>query len=121
MRNLGRQIHISAKRVLQDLKSNKEILSELYIKLSKMTPKTDYFLKAQKQLSDISKKDFLKLFDKRKIIFVLAVLDSGRNSSRNFSKISDFKSNIAKFCLQQLTQEMRLLDVELKVLEIEKS
>jgi len=120
MRNLGRQVHISARRIVQDLKTGKKFLAELYDVLKNSTGTSSYSIAVKKQLAGINKKDFLLIFDKRELVFVIAVLDSSIVSSRTFSDITKFNSNIAKFCLQQLRQEMRLLDIELKILQIEK-
>jgi uncharacterized protein (TIGR04141 family) len=119
MRNLGRQVHISAKRILQDLTSGRAFLTKLYDELYNMKATKPYFINAQKELMKMNKTDFLSLFDNRRPVFILAVLDDSKKGKRTFANIKDYDSNIAKFCMQQLRQEMRSLEVELKVLEIE--
>lgn len=118
MRNLGRQVHISARRILQDLKSGRQYLGLLYDELSNKVATTSYFINAKAQLKHYTRSKFLKLFDDRKPVFVVAVLDSSKKGNRSFADITKFNSNIAKFCLHQLSQEVRLLDTELKILEI---
>jgi uncharacterized protein (TIGR04141 family) len=119
MRNLGRQVHISARRIIQDLKSGKEFLGKLYDELINKTATTSYFKTAQIELKKYTRSEFLTLFDKRKPIFVVAVLDSSKKAKRSFADITKYNSNIAKFCLHQLSQEIRLLDTELKILEVQ--
>jgi len=120
MRNLGRQVQISARRIGQDLKTGREFLGKLYDTLAKKDAKSAYFKNAQSELLKITKAQFLELFDNRKPVFVLAVLDSSNKNKRSFADITKYNSNIAKFCLHQLSQEMRLLNMELKVLEVQK-
>ena len=119
MRNLGRQVHIAAKRIQEDLTTGKKYLDELYDTLANMKANEPYFLAAQKQLVSFPKAKFLKLFDGRKPIFIVAVLDESNTGNRDFSDMQKYKSNIAKFCLQQLRIEMRVMAMEFKIVEIE--
>jgi uncharacterized protein (TIGR04141 family) len=119
MRNLGRQVHISARRVVQDLKSGKGFLGKLYDELLNKSATTTYFKNAQFELKKHTKHQFLKIFENRKPVFVLAILDSSKKGKRSLADITNYNSNIAKFCLHQLSQEMRLLDTDLKVLEVQ--
>lgn len=119
MRNLCRQVHIAARKIKEDIPSGRSYLVEHYNKLNKMIAKTDYFKLAQKQLNKTSQDDYINLFDSRKPIFVLAVLD-GAVKQRSLNNVSDFESNIAKFCLHGLAQDMRVLNVEFKIIQIER-
>ncbi len=120
MRNLGRQVHIAARRISEDLTSGKIFIGSLYDSLANNGGASPYFIKAKDALLKYTKSEFLDLFEERRPVFVLAVLDSSKKGKRNFSDITHYDSNIAKFCLQQLRQEMRSLGIDLKILEIER-
>lgn len=120
MRNLGRQVQIAARRINEDLKTDKKFLGKLYDDLANINATTKYFKNAKAQLSRITKSEFLNLFENRKLTFVVAILDSSTKGKRDFTDITKYDSNIAKFCLQQLRQEMRNLDIELMIVDIEK-
>lgn len=117
MRDLCRQVHIAARRFQEDQKTDRNFLKAHYDKLANLNPKTKYFKDAKQQLAVISQAAYVELFEKRTPVFVLAVLD-GAIKPRKLSDIRKFDSNIAKFCLHQLVQEMRLLNIHFKVYEI---
>lgn len=120
MRDLCNQILIAARRVLEDSKDGYKFIGDLYDKLNSITPKTQYFIDAKNQLKSISKKDFIALFQKRKIVFVLAVLDDVKTIRTLTKDIEDYDSNIAKFSLNELTKNMRNLDIPFQILQLDK-
>lgn len=83
----------------------------------KKSSSDDYFRRAGNQTDNFTKDEFLNLFISRKLVFVLAVLDTGddRNLKTN---LSDFGSNIAKFSLQELVKGMKGIDVSLRFSQI---
>ena len=121
MRDLCNQVFIAARKVLEDSKNSYKFIESLYDVLSTNKGKTSYILNAKAQLNKISKVDFIKLFECRTPVFVLAVLDTSTKGVRQLeSDIESFDSNIAKFSLNELTKNMRNLDVEFQILQLEK-
>jgi uncharacterized protein (TIGR04141 family) len=120
MRNLCRQIQIAARRLQDDAKTGGSFLENHYETLASSKGISPYIVKARKQLDHFSQDEYTAIFDpknKRKLVFVLAILDSAIKK-RSFKKISEYDSNIAKFCLQKLVIDMRQLDIELQILQI---
>ena len=120
MRDLCSQVFISARRVLEDSKSKYEFIGSLYDELIKSRGKSVYVQNAQKKLKKMPRKDFIALFENRKLVFVLAVKDTSKKTRRLATDIEDFNSNIAKFSLNELTQKMRNLEVDFQILELTK-
>ncbi|WP_316796329.1 DUF6119 family protein [Pedobacter agri] len=120
MRDLCSQVFISARRVLEDSKSKYEFIGSLYDELIKTRGKSVYVQNAQKKLKKMPRKDFIALFENRKLVFVLAVKDTSKKTRRLATDIEDFNSNIAKFSLNELTQKMRNLEVDFQILELTK-
>ncbi len=116
MRELSNQIVVAAKRLNQDIngKAPKSYLKKIYNKMKNR--KGDI----GNQALNISENDFLNLFDnkKRSIVFVLAVSDTS-SKKRSFKNIKDFNSTIAKFSLNNLARDMRILDKKLQITQIE--
>jgi len=48
------------------------------------------------------------------------VLDISNDRIRDIKNIEEFKSNIAKFSLQELTKEMKGIDVDFRITQIRK-
>lgn len=117
MRNLCRQVQIAARRVHEDLRTGGDFMRNHYDKLFNMVATDPYNIKAKAQLNSISKIEYLKYFEKRKPVFVLAVLDPVKKK-RSLQNVKDYDSSIAKFCLQKLIQDMRVLNVEFKITQI---
>lgn len=120
MRDLCSQVFISARRVLEDSKSKYEFIGLLYDELFKSRGGCFYIQNAQKKLKKMPRKDFIALFEKRKLVFVLAVKDTSKKIRRLATNIEDFDSNIAKFSLNELTQKMRNLEIDFQILQLEK-
>lgn len=122
MRDLCSQILIATRRLKENILSTgpKTYIEGIYNELSdKIGSTTAYFDEAGKQTQHYSKKEFLKLFNQRKPIFILAVLDD-RKRNRKLEDIEQFGSNIAKFSLQELVKDMRGLEIEFRIVQLEK-
>lgn len=120
MRDLCSQITISANRISQDINSTKEYIEKIYTSLQNKIGGDAYFDLAGKQTEKYSQEFFQSLFEKE-IVFVLAVLDTATDRTRDIKEIEKFKSNIAKFSLQELVKEMRGIGINLKITQIAKS
>lgn len=119
MRDLCSQIIIAANRIAQDLSSSRKYSKKIYRTLRNKIGGSPYFDEAGKQTNKYSEEFFLSLFDK-KIVFVLAVLDTATDRQRDIKDIEKFKSTIAKFSLQELTKEMLGTGVDFKISQIKK-
>jgi len=120
MRDLCSQIVISANRITHDLNSSKEYIRKIYDTLRSKIGGKPYYDLVGKQTEQYSEEEFLKLFEKD-LFFVLAVLDTASARVRNIKNIEQFKSNIAKFSLQELVKEMKGLDINFKIAQINKA
>lgn len=110
MRDLTAQISIAANKLNHDLNNNKNFLKTVYKSLKKKIGGDDYFDKAGKQTNNYSEEEFIELFtSNRNISFVLAVLDTA-NKNRPLKEIKRFRSNIAKFSIQELSKNIRIHD-----------
>jgi len=122
MRDLCSQIIIAARRLKENILSTepKAYIEGVYDELSnKIGSTTAYFDEAGKQTQHFTKEQFLSLFDKKNPIFVLAELDTSVGS-RKLENTEQFRSNIAKFSLQELVKEMRALEGEFRIIQLEK-
>jgi uncharacterized protein (TIGR04141 family) len=119
MRDLSHQIYIAARRIKEDFNTGFSFIEKLYDKVHDTKGNKPYNIKAKNQLNKYSKDDFISLFKTRKLNFVLAVLDTAV-IQRNLSNIDLYESNIAKFSLHELVKNMRNLDVDFLIYEIEK-
>lgn len=120
MRDLCSQVLIAARKVKEDSKNSYVFLESLYNIVIKNTGKSDYYKDAKKHLSKISKTDFLDIVKTRKIVIVLAVLDTTKKTRILEKDIADFDSNIAKFSLNELSKSMRNLEIDFEILQLEK-
>lgn len=118
MRDLCSQITIATNRIQQDINTDKAFIRKIYQTLKSKIGGEGYFDKAGNQTENISEDEFVKLFEKN-ITYVLAVLDTATNQ-RDIKSIEQFKSNIAKFSLQELSKDMRTLDVNLSIAQIKR-
>jgi len=118
MRDLCGQISIAARKVLEDSKNTFAFLGSLYDALAASKGTSNYYKKARKELGKLSRADFIKLFQEREIVFVLAVQDRAKAVRTLEKNMADFESNIAKFSLNELTQKMRNLDVAFEILQL---
>jgi len=119
MRNLCRQVQVAARRIVQDLRSDKSFLKTHYTTLKMINASATYFINARNQLATFSEENYLDIFKTRKPVFVLAVLDDVK-MIRSLSEVSRFDSNIAKFCLNELVKDMRGLGMDFKISQIQK-
>lgn len=120
MRDLCNQVFISARRIQEDLKTEKSFLKLLYNTVINNNGEGDYSKECKKQFDNISENDFLGIFNQREIIFVLAFLDVSKIDRKITQDISAFKSTIAKFSLVDLSKKMRNLDVKFQIEQLEK-
>lgn len=120
MRDLCSQILIAARKIKEDSKNSFVYLEELYDKVIKNNGKTPYSLKAKKHLLKVTKLDFINLIKERNIVFVLVVLDNSESGRKLENDVRKFDSNIAKFSLNELTKNMRNLEIDFKILQLEK-
>jgi len=120
MRDLCSQVLISARRILEDTKDGHRFVGELYDKLLANKGETLYFKNAKSQLTGLTRTAFISLFKVRKPVFVLAVLDNVKATRSLADDIDNFDSNIAKFSLNELSKNMRNLEVGFQILQIDK-
>jgi uncharacterized protein (TIGR04141 family) len=120
MRDLCSQILISGRKVIEDSKNSYKFLEKLYDTVTKNNGTSQYSIDAKKHLSKLKKTDFITLMQNRKIIFVLAVLDTSTSLRILENEIEKFDSNIAKFSLNELSKSMRNLEIDFKILQLEK-
>jgi len=108
MRDLTNQVFISANRIIEDINTSKTYLKSIYEKMQL----TDNY---KNQVS--SESDFLSIFEGKKLCFVLAIKDSGA-TGRSIQNIQSFSSNIAKFALNELINNMNNLGIKFKITQI---
>ncbi|MNX93236.1 hypothetical protein D3C86_1254130 [compost metagenome] len=120
MRDLCSQVSIAARKVDEDSKNQYKFLEILYDTVINNEGKSQYAIDAKNNLSKISKSSFTDLVKNRTIVFVLAVLDNSKGNRKIETEIEKFDSNIAKFSLTELSKNMRNLDIEFQILQLEK-
>lgn len=120
MRDLCSQVLIAARKTKEDSKNGFAYLEKLYDTVILNTGNSPYSKEAKKFLKKFSKKDFIEIVKNRNIVFVLAVLDTAQNVRKLETDINKYSSNIAKFSLNELTKNMRNLEVDFKILQLEK-
>jgi len=86
MRDLCNQVFISARKVMEDSKIKYEFIGSLYDKLAKSAGTSAYIKQAKKQLKSITRQEFIDLFLNRKLVFVLAVMDTSVAGTRRLLK-----------------------------------
>lgn len=117
MRDLCSQVFIAANRIKQDLATTKEYINSIYSSLKAKIGGEPYFDRVGRQTERISLDEFIRLFEK-KIVFVLGVLDVSETQNRDIRNVGQFRSNIAKFSIQELSMRMKGIDVPLKIAQI---
>ncbi|MCJ8155743.1 TIGR04141 family sporadically distributed protein [Chryseobacterium sp. SSA4.19] len=120
MRDLCNQVYIAARKVLEDVKNDYNYLEGLYDLVKENNGNTVYSQNAKKQFGTVTKKQFIEKIKNKKIIFVLAFLDTSNSGRRLITEINKFDSNIAKFTLVELSKNMRNLGVNFQILQLEK-
>lgn len=113
-RELTNQVLIAAKRLKEDKYAGREYFRLLYQTVTNSPGYSDL----KPQLSALSEGAFVQLCKDKKHIFVLAIRDSSVSGVRRLIDMEQFDSNIAKFSLHSLIQEMRGLDIELQIQQI---
>ncbi len=120
-KDLCSQILIAANKIKIDICSNKNYITKIYEKLSGCkTSENNYLHTIGKQTDMMSREEFIKIFENKKMVFVLAVLDDGSATGRKIENIESFNSNIAKFSLLELSRSMRGRDADLEIAQIER-
>jgi uncharacterized protein (TIGR04141 family) len=120
MRDLCSQVIIAASRILQDVKSSNTYAKKIYLTLRNKIGMSSYFNEAGNQTNEYTEEFFVELFEK-KLVFVLAVLDTASDRTRDIREVEKFKSTIAKFSLQELTKEMQGIGIDFKIFQIPRS
>jgi len=120
MRDLCSQVVIAANRIVHNLTSSKDYITKIYAELRNKIGGTQYFDEVGKQTDRYSEDEFVSLFDK-KLVFILAVLDTATDRRRSIKDIEEFKSTIAKFSLQELMKQMKSIDVDFRITQIKRA
>jgi uncharacterized protein (TIGR04141 family) len=120
MRDLCSQVLIAARKINEDSKNNFIYLEKLYDTVITNKGGSQYSIDAKKDLKKTLKKDFIDIVKNRNIVFVLAVLDTSKSGRKLETDIEKYDSNIAKFSLNELAKNMRNLDINFKILQLEK-
>ncbi|GEN71561.1 hypothetical protein [Chryseobacterium lathyri] len=120
MRDLCNQVYISARKTIEDVKNNYKYLDGLYSLVVNNNGESPYYKKAKTQFGKLTKEMFINSIKNKKIIFVLAVLDTSTSKRSLVNDISKFNSNIAKFTLIDLSKNMRNLGVNFQILQLDK-
>lgn len=121
MRDLCSQVMIAGKKVFEDVKSDYEYLQELHDDVKNNNGITSYYRNAKGQFGRVSKSKFIQLLRNKKVVFVLAVLDSAKNERDLVTNLEDFESNIAKFALIELSKYMNGLGANFQIVQLKKS
>lgn len=108
IRDLTNQISISANRLWNDVKSDFHFVDAVY----------DRYKRSSHFNNDKTLEEFRDLFSSQKeVIFVLAFAHNKINKSV-YSDLEDFKSNIAKFSVVQIQQDIQNTGYQLRIGEI---
>lgn len=121
MRDLCNQVKIAGRKVFEDFKSDYSFMKSLYNEVKNTNGTTEYSLAAKAQFNQLKKTDFINLIKGKKVIFVLAVLDSAKKERDLFKEIEKFESNIAKFALIELVKNMNALGAEFQIAQLKNS
>jgi len=117
MRDLCSQVLIAANRISQSVISSKTYVGKIYDSMRSKIGGTPYFDLVGLQTQRYSREEFMGLFAKE-LVFVLAVCDTTTGTERDIHSVEKFNSNIAKFSLQELSRDMRALEVSFKVAQV---
>ena len=96
MRDACSQTKMSAQAIYDDLRNGKKMLKAYYKKWAKTGHN-----------KSLSQQDFLKLFDKRRLVFVIAPATKYELTMSNLLDDKKFYSHIAKFEVEALTRDFR--------------
>lgn len=118
MRDLCNQVYIASRKILEDVKDNYKYMGGLYSLVINNKGKSEYYKKAKTQFGTLTKKMFIESIKGKKVIFVLAVLDTSTTKRSLVNNIDKFESNIAKFTLIELSKNMRNLGMNFQILQL---
>jgi len=121
MRDLCMQVYIAGKKVFEDSKSGFKYLESLYDITKENKGEKDYSIVAKKQFDNVTKSEFINKIKGKKIIIVLAVLDSAVKDRDLYNEIEKFESNIAKFTLIELVRNLNALGIQFQITQLKKA
>lgn len=108
IRDLTSQVMISQQRILEMKKSNEyEVLSDYYDNICRSENGS--------KLSNYSKEDFIEMFKRKKLTFVLAFRPKNHIGHTFMNEPEIFGSNIAKYSLVHTLKEIGNLDVAFNI------
>lgn len=108
IRDLTSQVAISQQRILEMQKGNNyEILSDYYDRIC--------YSKNGSTLSNYSKEDFIEMFKRDNLTFVLAFRPTSNKGHTFMNEPEKFKSNIAKYSLIHALKEISILDMTFNI------
>lgn len=121
IRDLAAQISIAAKRVRETIHSNFKYFDKVE-NVAKTAVRKDA-LRTAIAAQKFPPKGLLSLFKQTprpRLTFCLAFVDTATMKRSLFSDIKKFGSNIAKYSLIELSQDLRFMGFDFKVVQIEK-
>jgi len=121
MRDLASQVSIAAKRIKETIHTDLKYIGKVEC-LAKTPVKKDALrnLIAAQKFPPKGLVNLFKQSPRPKIRFCLAFVDTAKSIRSLFSDIRKFDSNIAKYSLIELSQDLRLMGFDFKVVQIEK-
>ena len=121
MRDLAAQVSIAAKRVRETILSDFKYFDK--VEAMAKTPVKKDMLRNSIAAQKFPPKGIVNLFKQTprpKLTFCLAFVDTAKTKRSLFTDIKKFGSNIAKYSLIELSQDLRLMGFDFKVVQIEK-
>ncbi len=121
MRDLAAQVSIAAKRVRETIYSDFKYFGK--VEVTAKTPVRKDALRNAIATQKFPPKGLVNLFrqtPRPRITFCLAFADTASTKRSLLSDIKKFGSNIAKYSLIELSQDLRLMGFDFKVVQIEK-
>lgn len=123
VRELANQIALSARRVINDRKSDYSYIEEIEVKL-RAGKKSGSALKQRMAEQRLPAKSLVELFQNKRdqqIIFCLAFVDDNPKKRVLKDELEKFNSNIAKYSLIALKREITGLGFGFRVIQINKA
>ena len=121
IRDLAAQVSIAAKRIRETIYSDFGYITKVET-LAKTPVKKDHLrnLIAAQRFPPKGLVNLFKQTPRPKLTFCLAFVDTANAPRSLFSDITKFNSNIAKYSLIELSQDLRQMGFDFKVVQIEK-
>ena len=118
MRDLTLQIDIAARALNEARRGNDYgFFEKYYNNMADKIATTEYSKKVAEQADYITKEKFKEIFMNNDIVFHLAFLDTA-NIQRDIINTSDFQSNIAKYSVIELYRRLKMDDIRLSIIQI---